>query len=119
MTRISTILPAAIFLSFLFSAPAHAASNIVFISDFGLKNDSVAQCKAVIYGISPETRVTDMTHGIEPYDILFASFLLSDSASLWPRGTVFLSVIDPGAGTSRKRIAMKTCLLYTSDAADE
>lgn len=85
-----------------------AGSEIVFLSDFGTKDDSVSQCKAAIYAVNPEARITDMTHDVPPFDTRFASFLLSDSAKIWPSGTVFLAVVDPGVGTSRKAMALET-----------
>lgn len=81
---------------------------IVFLSDFGFADDSVSQCKGVIESVFPGARVTDMTHEVPPYDIRLASFYLADSALAWPAGTVFLAVVDPGVGTSRKSAALKT-----------
>lgn len=81
---------------------------IVFLSDFGIADDSVSQCKGVIESVSPGTVVVDMTHNIPPYDIRLAAFYLADSALAWPAGTVFLAVVDPGVGTSRKGAVLKT-----------
>jgi len=61
-----------------------------------------------MFEVNPEARIVDMTHQIEPFDIRFAAFILADSASMWPAGTVFVAVVDPGVGTSRKRLAIKT-----------
>ena len=87
-----------------------AAKNpaIVFLSDFGTADDSVSQCKGVMESVLPGARVVDMTHEIPPYDIRLAAFYLADSARVWPAGTVFIAVVDPGVGTSRKAAALKT-----------
>jgi S-adenosylmethionine hydrolase len=88
-------------------APA-ARPIIVFMSDFGTANDAVAVCRAVIYGIAPEVRVTDITHQVTPYSIVEASRFLYGVTPYYPAGTVFLVVVDPGVGTSRKAIAVKS-----------
>ena len=88
-------------------APA-ARPIIVFMTDFGTANDAVAICRAVIYGIAPEVRVTDITHQVTPYSIEEASRFLYGVTPYYPAGTVFLVVVDPGVGTSRKAIALKS-----------
>jgi hypothetical protein len=81
---------------------------IVFMTDFGTANDAVAICRAVIYGIAPEVRITDITHQVTPYSIEEASRFLYGVTPYYPPGTVFLVVVDPGVGTSRKAIAVKS-----------
>jgi S-adenosylmethionine hydrolase len=92
-------------------AAAQAASarpTIVFMTDFGTANDAVAICRAVIYSIAPEVRVTDITHQVTPFSIEEASRFLYGVTPYYPAGTVFLVVVDPGVGTSRKAIAVKS-----------
>ena len=92
-------------------ASAQAASarpSIVFMTDFGTANDAVAICRAVIYGIVPDVRITDITHQVTPYSIEEASRFLYGVTPYYPAGTVFLVVVDPGVGTSRKAIAVKS-----------
>ena len=92
-------------------ASAQAASarpTIVFMTDFGTANDAVAICRAVIYSIAPEVRVTDITHQVTPFSIEEASRFLYGVTPYYPAGTVFLVVVDPGVGTSRKAIAVKS-----------
>ena len=91
-----------------FSADSARPADIVFLSDFGLQDDAAAQCKAAIYNVYGQARVTDMTHNIPPYNKAIASFLLADAAKVWPSGTVFLAVVDPGVGSSRKMVALRT-----------
>jgi S-adenosylmethionine hydrolase len=81
---------------------------IVFMTDFGTANDAVAICRAVIYGIAPEVRVTDITHQVTPFSIEEASRFLYGVTPYYPAGTVFLVVVDPGVGTSRKAVAVKS-----------
>ncbi|MCX5791497.1 MAG: SAM-dependent chlorinase/fluorinase [Elusimicrobia bacterium] len=81
---------------------------IVFLSDFGTADDSASQCKGVMESVLPGARVVDMTHDIPPYDIHLAAFYLADSALVWPAGTVFVAVVDPGVGTARKSAALRT-----------
>jgi S-adenosylmethionine hydrolase len=91
--------------------PVSAASRrpaIVFMTDFGTANDAVAICKAVIARISPEARLMDITHQVTPYQIDEASRFLFGVTPYYPPGTVFLAVVDPGVGTSRKAVIVKT-----------
>lgn len=98
-------------------APSDAASSaqvaparptIVFMTDFGTANDAVAICRAVIYGIAPDVRVTDITHQVTPFSIEEASRFLFGVTPYYPPGTVFLVVVDPGVGSSRKAIVAKS-----------
>jgi len=82
--------------------------TIVFMTDFGTANDAVAICKAVIAGIAPDARITDITHQVTPFQIEEASRFLYGVTPYYPAGTVFLVVVDPGVGTSRKAIIVKT-----------
>jgi hypothetical protein len=88
------------------ASPTRAA--IVFMTDFGTANDAVAICRAVIYGIAPDVRITDITHQVTPFSIEEASRFLYGVTPYYPAGTVFLVVVDPGVGTSRKAIAVKS-----------
>src|SRR5579859_6289149 len=89
-------------------AGAGAKPTIVFMTDFGTANDAVAICKAVIAGISPDARIMDITHQVTPFQIEEASRFLYGVTPYYPSGTVFLAVIDPGVGTSRKAIIVKS-----------
>ena len=82
--------------------------TIVFMTDFGTANDAVAICRAVIYGIAPDVRLTDITHQVTPFSIEEASRFLYGVAPYYPANTVFLIVVDPGVGTSRKAIIAKS-----------
>src|SRR5947207_15686134 len=82
--------------------------TIVFITDFGTANDAVAICKAVIVGIAPDARIMDITHQVTPFQIEEASRDLFGVTPYYPAGTIFLVVVDPGVGTSRKAIIVKS-----------
>jgi hypothetical protein len=82
--------------------------TIVFMTDFGTANDAVAICRAVIFNIVPEVRLTDITHQVTPFSIEEASRFLAGVTPYYPPGTVFLAVVDPGVGTSRKAVIVKS-----------
>lgn len=82
--------------------------TVVFLSDFGVKDGAVAVCKGVMWQIEPELRVVDLTHEATPYDIRLAGRLLEQTVPFYPEGTVFIAVVDPGVGSERKSIALRT-----------
>lgn len=83
-------------------------SVISLITDFGLGDNFVGVMKAVILKINPQARIVDVCHNIKPQDILEAAFLLKSSFKFFPSGTVHLIVVDPGVGSKRKKILVKT-----------
>lgn len=87
---------------------ATAQRTIVFMTDFGTANDAVAVCKAVIVGIAPDARLMDITHQVTPFQIEEAARFLAGVTPYYPSGTIFLVVVDPGVGTSRKAVIVKT-----------
>jgi S-adenosylmethionine hydrolase len=89
-------------------SPSASHPTIVFMTDFGIANDAVAICRAVIFGIAPDSRLTDITHQVTPFSIEEASRFLFGVTPYYPAGTVFLIVVDPGVGTSRKAIIAKS-----------
>jgi S-adenosylmethionine hydrolase len=78
------------------------------MTDFGTANDAVAICKAVIAGIAPDARLMDLTHQVTPYQIEEAARYLAGVTPYYPSGTIFLVVVDPGVGTSRKAVIVKS-----------
>jgi S-adenosylmethionine hydrolase len=96
-------------LSLSFGPIANAQSKIVvFQSDFGVKDGAVSAMKGVAMGVSPELKLYDLTHEIPAYDIWEGAYRLMQTVPYWPEGTVFVSVVDPGVGTSRKSVVAKT-----------
>jgi S-adenosylmethionine hydrolase len=81
---------------------------LVLQTDFGLGDGSVAAMKGVALAIAPRLEIHDLTHLIPPYDIREAALRLRQVVTYWPRGTVFVSVVDPGVGTSRRPIVART-----------
>lgn len=81
---------------------------LVFQTDFGLKDGAVAEMKGVAFGVSPAIPMFDLTHEIPAYNIWEAAYRLQQTAPYWPAGTVFVSVVDPGVGSSRKSVVLKT-----------
>jgi len=81
---------------------------VVFQSDFGLKDGAVSAMKGVATGVDPDLKLYDLTHEIPAYNIWEAAYRLQQAAPYWPAGTVFVSVVDPGVGTSRKSVVAKT-----------
>jgi len=74
---------------------------IVLMTDFGTSDPYVGIMKGVIETMAPQSRIIDLTHAIEPQNILQASFLLSACFRDFPEGTIFVCVVDPGVGTAR------------------
>lgn len=84
------------------------ASALVFQTDFGVKDAAVASMKAVAFSVDPELPMFDITHEIPAYNIWEAALRLDQSAAYWPSGTVFVSVVDPGVGSERRSVVLKT-----------
>jgi S-adenosylmethionine hydrolase len=84
------------------------SKTLVFQSDFGLKDGAVSAMKGVSYSVDNGISIFDITHDIPAYNIWEAAYRLRQAAPYWPAGTVFVSVIDPGVGTERKSIVMKS-----------
>jgi S-adenosylmethionine hydrolase len=80
---------------------------ITFLSDYGLDDDFVGVCHAVIARIAPDARVVDLTHGLERHDVRTAAMVLRRSLPFCAPG-VHLAVVDPGVGTARRAIALRT-----------
>jgi len=81
---------------------------VVFQSDFGLKDGAVSAMKGVAMGVSPDLKLFDLTQEIPAYNIWEGAYRLMQTVPYWPEGTVFVSVVDPGVGTSRKSVVAKT-----------
>lgn len=82
--------------------------TIVFMTDFGTANDAAAICRAVMVGIAPTVRIMDITHQVTPYAIEEAARNLESVTPYYPEGTIFLVVVDPGVGTDRKALIVRS-----------
>lgn len=98
------------FFCWLFVTIASFAQNkiVVFQSDFGLKDGAVSAMKGVAMTVDSSLKLFDLTHEIPAYNIWEAAYRLEQTVSYWPTGTVFVSVVDPGVGTERKSVVLKT-----------
>ena len=81
---------------------------LVFQTDFGLVDGAVSAMYGVAYCVDPGLRIHDLTHDITPYSIWEASYRLIQTISYWPQDTVFVSVVDPGVGSTRRSVAVRT-----------
>jgi len=89
--------------------PEHPGSNppvVSFLSDYGLADEFVGVCKAVVLRAAPNAQIIDVTHGIPPYDIRAGGLTLARSVQYLPPGVV-LAVVDPGVGTERRAVAVE------------
>lgn len=82
--------------------------TLVFQTDFTYMEGAVAAMYGVVKTVDPTLEIIDATHDIPQYDIWSASYRLSQYISYWPKGTIFVSVVDPGVGTKRKACVAKT-----------
>ena len=98
-----------LFIFFLCSSnTAIFAGILVLQSDFGNKDSAVAEMKGVALSVDERLAIVDNTHLIEPFDIWEGAYRLFQSINTFPKNTVFVSVVDPGVGTNRKSIVVKT-----------
>ena len=81
---------------------------LVFMTDFGLDDGAISAMEGVSYCVSRELNIRHLTHNIPPYNIFDASYRLYQAINYWPEGTVFVCVVDPGVGSKRKSIVVKT-----------
>ena len=89
---------------------AYANGNgiVVFQSDFGLSDQAVSAMHGVALGVDKNLKVEDLTHDIPAYNIWEGAYRLDAVADFWPANTVFVSVVDPGVGSKRKSVVLKT-----------
>ena len=75
------------------------------LTDFGTQDGFIGVMKGVIWGICPDVQIADLSHEIEPQNVLHGAVTLSRVAPFFPAGTVHIAVVDPGVGTARRAIA--------------
>ncbi|MCS6829997.1 MAG: SAM-dependent chlorinase/fluorinase [bacterium] len=81
---------------------------ITLLTDFGTEDTYVGVMKGVIASLCADATVIDLTHEVPPQDIATGAFLLDASVDYFPEGTIHVAVVDPGVGTSRKPVALRT-----------
>ena len=89
-------------------AVVQTSKPLVIMTDFSLKDGAVSAMKGVAYQVSAALAVSDLTHEIPPYNIWQGAYRLSQTYKYWPAGTVFVCVIDPGVGSERRSLAVRT-----------
>lgn len=82
--------------------------TLLFLTDFGTRDGAVAVCKGVMWNVAPDLRVVDLTHDIPAYDIETAGEVLEQAVPFYAPGTVAVAVVDPGVGSERRAIAVRT-----------
>ncbi len=97
-----------IFLLISFAANAvYAKAPVVLMTDFGTNDGAVSAMRGVILSVNQNIAITDLTHHIEPFNIYEASYKLYQAMEYYPKGTIFVCIVDPGVGTARKSIVAK------------
>ncbi len=81
---------------------------ITLITDFDTTDHFVGTMKGVIYGINPDVEIVDICHKVASYDIFDAAFTLSQSYRFFPSDTIHMVVVDPGVGTSRRPLLVRS-----------
>jgi len=81
---------------------------LVIMSDFGLADGAVSAMYGVAYSVCEQLSISSLTHEIPQYNAWEASYRLIQTVGYWPKGTVFVSVVDPGVGSTRRSIAAET-----------
>ncbi len=99
----------ALFLSACIGLSSVYADNALILqTDFSLKDGAVSAMKGVAFSVDSNLKIFDLTHEISPYNIWEGAYRLYQTANYWPQGSVFVSVVDPGVGTKRKSVVLKT-----------
>jgi len=81
---------------------------ITLLTDFGLDDEYVGVIKGVIAGIHTDVRTVDVTHQIDPQDVVHGAFMLAAAYSFFPSGTIHVAVVDPGVGSGRRILAVES-----------
>ena len=81
---------------------------IALLTDFGVQDAYAGVMKGVICSINPDACIIDISHGVRPQDLLNGSYLLYTSFTFFPKGTIFCVVVDPGVGSKRAALCIKT-----------
>ncbi len=102
--RFTRVLPLAC-LAF-FSTLVAARTPLVLLTDFGTQDGAVSAMKGVAYGVSEDLLISDLSH--ENPSIFEGAYRLYQTEQFWPQGTVFVAVVDPGVGTERLSVVLKT-----------
>jgi len=108
VTKITCVIVMTFFIQISQFAYANGNGIVVFQSDFGLSDQAVSAMHGVALGVDKNLKVEDLTHDIPAYNIWEGAYRLDAVADFWPANTVFVSVVDPGVGSQRKSVVLKT-----------
>ena len=100
-------LPFAFFL-LLFCSCSSAPPTIALLSDYGTQDHYVGELQGVILSVNPAARLVNITHEIPSFNIRAGSFILATAAGSFPKGTIFVAVVDPSVGSKRRAIVVET-----------
>lgn len=84
------------------------ATVIALLTDFGLEDQYVSVMKGVILSRNPNVKIVDISHSVQPFHIKQGSYLLDSSYKYFPRGTIFVCVVDPGVGSERDILGFRS-----------
>jgi S-adenosylmethionine hydrolase len=87
--------------------PSLTAPVVAFLTDFGLSDGYVGVMQAVVLGIAPHASLIDITHAIPPQQVTSGAWVLASAYRYFPAGSVFVTVVDPGVGSTRHPLAMR------------
>lgn len=82
-------------------------SIITLLTDFGIEDAYVGTIKGVILSVNPSAMIVDITHQIDPQDLIEAAYVIKSSYRYFPKGTVHVIVVDPGVGSDRAIVALE------------
>lgn len=82
--------------------------NVALLTDYGEQDFYVGALKGAILSACPSARIIDLSHDIPAYDVRLAAFALWDISREFPDGTVFVAIVDPGVGTTRRPVILQT-----------
>ncbi len=85
-----------------------ASPTITLLTDFGTHDVYAGVMRGVIFNLAPNARIVDLTHEVRPQGVADAAFLLDSAAPYFPWGTIHVAVVDPGVGTERKILCVRT-----------
>ena len=91
---------------------SHPLGLITLLTDFGNQDSFVASMKGVILTINPQARIVDLSHYVTPHQIAEAAYLLKSCYRYFPDGTVHVAVVDPGVGSTRRPLLIKTARYF-------
>jgi S-adenosyl-L-methionine hydrolase (adenosine-forming) len=83
------------------------APVVAFLSDYGLADEFVGVCKAVVLGVAPDARFVDLSHEVPPHDVKAGALTLVRAVQYLPAGAIVFAVVDPGVGTDRRLLGVE------------